>query len=138
MEESLFRKNSMEHISSPEQLNDYLRVTSPAIWVILIAVILLLAGMLVWASFANIDSFATGTAQVEDGRMVIHFDDQKLSEKVEVGMTARVGDTDSVISSVGNSDDGSRFAVADTSLSDGNYSVRVVYRQTQVIKLLFH
>ena len=138
MEESLFRKNSMEHISSPEQLNDYLRVTSPAIWVILIAVILLLAGMLVWASFANIDSFATGTAQVEDGRMVIHFDDQKLSEKVEAGMTARVGDTDSVISSVGNSDDGSRFAVADTSLSDGNYSVRVVYRQTQVIKLLFH
>ena len=137
MEESLFRKNSMEHISSPEQLNDYLRVTSPAIWVVLIAVILLLAGMLVWASFANIDSFATGTAQVEDGRMVIHFDDEKLSEKVEAGMTAKVGDTDSVITSVGNSDDGSRFAVADTSLSDGNYSVRVVYRQTQVIKLLF-
>ena len=137
MEESLFRKNSMEHISSPEQLNDYLRVTSPAIWVVLIAVILLLAGMLVWASFANIDSFATGTAQVEDGRMVIHFDDEKLSEKVDAGMTAKVGDTDSVITSVGNSDDGSRFAVADTSLSDGNYSVRVVYRQTQVIKLLF-
>ena len=137
MEESLFRKNSMEHISSPDQLNDYLRVTSPAIWVVLIAVILLLAGMLVWASFANIDSFATGTAQVEDGRMTIHFDDEKLSEKVEAGMTAKVGDTDSVITSVGNSDDGSRFAVADTSLSDGNYSVRVVYRQTQVIKLLF-
>ena len=69
--------------------------------------------------------------------MVIHFDDEKLSEKVEAGMTAKVGDTDSVITSVGNSDDGSRFAVADTSLSDGNYSVRVVYRQTQVIKLLF-
>ena len=45
MEESLFRKNSVEHISSPEQLNDYLRVTSPAIWVVLIAVIILLAGV---------------------------------------------------------------------------------------------
>ena len=56
MEESLFRKNSVEHISSPEQLNDYLRVTSPAIWVVLIAVIILLAGVLIWASFANIDS----------------------------------------------------------------------------------
>ena len=30
MEESLFRKNSMEQITSPEQLNDYIRVTSPA------------------------------------------------------------------------------------------------------------
>ena len=48
MEESLFRKNSVEHISSPEQLNDYLRVTSPAIWVVLIAVIILLAGVLIW------------------------------------------------------------------------------------------
>ncbi|MBO7422842.1 MAG: hypothetical protein J6T99_05585 [Oscillospiraceae bacterium] len=137
MEESLFRKNSVEHITSPEQLNDYLRVTSPAIWVVLIAVIILLAGMLVWASFANIDSFVSGTAQVEDGKMVIIFDDEKLSEKVEAGMTAMVGDTASVITSVGNSYDGSKFAVADTELSDGSYSTRVVYRQTQVIKLLF-
>ena len=60
MEESLFRKNSMEQITSPEQLNDYLRVTSPAVWVVLVAVILLLAGFLVWASFANIDSYVTG------------------------------------------------------------------------------
>ena len=48
-----------------------------------------------------------------------------------------VGDTASVITSVGNSYDGSKFAVADTELSDGSYSTRVVYRQTQVIQLLF-
>lgn len=137
MEESLFRKNSVEHISSPEQLNDYLRVTSPAIWVVLIAVIILLAGVLIWASFANIDSFVTGTAQVEDGKMVIIFDDQACSGKVEPGMKAVVGDAAYVINSVGNSYDGSIFAVADTDLSDGSYSTRVVYRQTQVIKLLF-
>ena len=137
MEESLFRKNSMEHISSPEQLNDYLRVTSPAIWVVLIAVIILLAGLLVWASFANIDSFVSGTAQVENGKMVITFDDEKFSDKVEPGMTAQVGDTASVITSVGNSENGKKFAVAETGLSDGNYSARVVFRQTQVIKLLF-
>ena len=137
MEESLFRKNSMEHISSPEQLNDYLRVTSPAIWVVLIAVIILLAGLLVWASFANIDSFVSGTAQVENGKMVITFDDEKFSDKVEPGMTAQVGDTASVITSVGNSENGKKFAVAETGLSDGNYSARVAFRQTQVIKLLF-
>ena len=137
MEESLFRKNSMEHISSPEQLNDYLRVTSPAIWVVLIAVIILLAGLLVWASFANIDSFVSGTAQVESGKMVITFDDEKFSEKVGAGMTAQVGDTASVITSVGNTENGQKFAVAETELSDGTYSARVVFRQTQVIKLLF-
>lgn len=138
MEESLFRKNSMEQITSPEQLNDYLRVTSPAVWVVLVAVILLLAGFLVWASFANIDSYVTGTAQVEDGNMVIIFDDPNMADKVEVGMAAVVGDTASTITSIGNSYDGSIFAVADTSLADGSYSTRVIFRQTQVIKLLFH
>lgn len=138
MEESIFRKNSMEHISSPEQLNDYLRVTNPAIWVVLIAVILLLAGMLVWASFASIDSYASGTAVVEDGTMVIHFEESGLAKNVKAGMTATVGETASVITGVGHSEDGSLFAVADTGLSDGNYPARVVFRQTQVIKLLFH
>ena len=43
---SLFRKASVERIQSPEQLNDYLRITNPTIWVLLAAVIVLLAGML--------------------------------------------------------------------------------------------
>ena len=62
MDNSIFRKKSLERISSPESLNDYLHVTSPAVWLILTAVILLLAGMLIWSSVASIDSFATGTA----------------------------------------------------------------------------
>ena len=44
---SLFRKETLDRISSPEQLTDYLRVTNPGIWVVLAAVILLLAGILV-------------------------------------------------------------------------------------------
>ena len=136
-EQSLFRKDSMERITSPEQLNDYLRVTSPTIWVVLAAIILLLVGMLVWASFANIDSFVTGTAQVENGQMVITFDDAALSGNVVAGMEATVGETTAVISSVGHAGDGSLFAVAETSLSNGSYDARVVFRQTQVIKLLF-
>jgi hypothetical protein len=38
---------------------------------ILAAVILLLAGVLIWSSVASIDSFVTATAQVEDGTMRI-------------------------------------------------------------------
>ena len=71
MEESLFRKDSMDRISSPEQLNDYLHVTNPTVWVVLAAVIILLAGMLVWGFFAQIDSFASGTAKVEGGTIQI-------------------------------------------------------------------
>ena len=31
MSEGLFRQESMDHISSPEEMHDYLRVTSPSL-----------------------------------------------------------------------------------------------------------
>ena len=53
---SLFREKSIERIESPEKLNDYLRVTSPAVWVVLAAVILLLVGVCIWGALGHIDS----------------------------------------------------------------------------------
>ena len=38
--QTVFRKKTLDRIASPEQLTDYLRVTNPGIWVILVAVIL--------------------------------------------------------------------------------------------------
>ena len=137
MDNQVFRKKSLEQISSPEQLNDYLRVTNPAVWLLLTAVILLLVGVLIWSSVASIDSFAGGTAQVKDGVMQIHFDDAQIAGSVQTGMTVTVGDTQSVITSIGKGEDGSVFAVAETTLTDGIYSAKVVYRQTQLIRLLF-
>ncbi|MBR0161687.1 MAG: hypothetical protein IJQ02_10460 [Oscillospiraceae bacterium] len=137
-ESSLFRKESMERIQSPEQLNDYLRVTNPSVWVVLAAIILLLVGMLIWSATAQIDSFAAGTAQVQNGEMKLVFDDAQKAESVKSGMTITVGETSSVISSVGRAEDGSLFAIAATNLADGSYPARVVFRQTQVLSLLFN
>ena len=138
MEGSLFRKKSMDRISSPEQLNDYLHVTNPAVWVVLAAVIILLAGMLVWGSFAHIDSFAAGTAKVENGTMTVLFDDEQLAANVEAGMKIVVGESENTVTSVGKTDAGNTFALANTSLSDGTYPARVIFRQTQVLRLLFN
>lgn len=41
MEDKVFRKKSLERMSSPEQLGDYIRVANPGIWLIMAAVILL-------------------------------------------------------------------------------------------------
>ena len=53
---SLFREKSLEAVESPEVLNDYLRVTTPGIWLVLAAVILLLAGGIVWSVFGRVDT----------------------------------------------------------------------------------
>ncbi len=138
MNESLFRKKSVDKVTSPEALNDYLRVTSPAVWMILAAIILLLVGMLVWSTTASIDSFATGTAQVENGNMRIRFDDQRIARNVESGMTVVAGESESRIAGIGTDENGELFASAPTTLADGVYPVKVIFRQTQVISLLFN
>ena len=42
-------------VGSPEELNDYIRVSSPAVWIVLAVVIALLLGALVWAVFGTVD-----------------------------------------------------------------------------------
>ena len=138
MDESIFRKKSLEKISSPESLGDYLRVTSPSVWLILVAIILLLAGILLWSSYASIDSFASGTAQVENGSMRIYFDNEQIARNVKNGMEVRVGETESRIESIGTDAEGRLFASAATALPDGSYPARVIYRQTQILSLLFN
>ena len=64
MENQLFRKTSMDRISSPEQLSDYMRVTSPKLWMILTAVIVLLIGFVVYASTATMESTLSVKAEI--------------------------------------------------------------------------
>ena len=105
---------------------------------VLAAVILLLVGVLIWSATSSIDSFATGTAQVENGVLRIAFDDEHIAQSVQTGMTVKVGETESTISGVGTGSDGRLFATGETALTDGSYPARVVLRQTQILRLLFN
>ena len=55
---SLFREKSLEAIQSPESLNDYLHVTSPGVWLVMAAVIVLLVGLIAWSVFGQIETHA--------------------------------------------------------------------------------
>ena len=127
---------SNSRISSPEQLNDYLKVTSPKIWLLLATVVLLVAGLLLWSSFTTIESYATGTAYAVGGELVVTFDDPQKASKVQAGMELEVGDVKTEVLTVGTSEDGKPVASAHANIPDGSYSVRVGYKSTQVISML--
>ena len=67
---SIFRQKSIERIESPEKLNDYLRVTSPTVWIVLAAIIVLLVGVCVWGVLGHIDSTVKAAVIVSDGGTV--------------------------------------------------------------------
>jgi hypothetical protein len=125
-------------MSSPEQLNDSLRVTNPKVWMLLVAVVLLLVSLLVWSSLTTIESYATGTARAVGGELSVTFDDQDKARKVTPGMEMNVGDVETEILTVGVDGDGNIVASARTTIPDGTYLVRVGYSTTQVLSMLLN
>lgn len=134
----LYREKNITRISSPEQLNDYLKVTKPAVWAVLAAIVLMLVGTLIWGSFAYIGSSVEGIAEVKNGTMTVYFKDGSFAGNVQEGMNVKVGETSSTIIGVGRDQNGRVFAQAETILDDGSYLASVTYKQTQVLSLLFN
>lgn len=71
MQRSVFRQKSLEKISSPQQMNDYIRVSSPSVWMILAAVIVLLIGVCVWGVFGRLDTAVPTGGVCTDGRLTV-------------------------------------------------------------------
>lgn len=71
-EVKLFREKNMDAMSSPEVLNDYLRVTSPGVWLILAAVTALLIGGILWSIFGHINTTAQLAVSSGEGSCVCY------------------------------------------------------------------
>ena len=138
MEKKLFREKSIERISSPEQLNDYLHVTNPGIWILLLCVIVLLAGVFIWASQASIESFITSTGKVESGVLTVKLANVPSDIKIETGMVMTVGDKQTSVTFVGQDDGDTPIAGGNVDLPDGTYETRIRYNQLQILSLLFN
>ena len=82
----IFRKKAVDRVNSPEQLNDYIRVTSPSIWMVLAGVICILAGAIVWGIFGNLYTTVDGAGIVYDRNLTVYI---RTADRpnVEEGMT---------------------------------------------------
>ena len=71
MSNSVFRKSSIDRVQSPEQLNDYIKVSNPSAWIIIIAAIILLGSVLVWSIFGTLEMDKKVTSADENGNAVV-------------------------------------------------------------------
>ena len=44
----IFREKSQDKVGSPEPLNEYIKVASPGIWLVVISLLMLIVGILGW------------------------------------------------------------------------------------------
>ena len=129
---------SARRITSPEQLTDYLKVTSPKIWLVLVAIALIVVGLLLWSGFTTIESYASGTARAVGGELTVTFDDAGKASKVQAGMEMEVGDVRTEVLAIGTDENGQLVASARANIPDGSFEVRVGYKATQVISMLLN
>ena len=159
VENQLFRQKSLDHISSPEQLHDYMRVTSPRLWMILAAIVILLAGFIVYASTANMESTMDIRVSVENFDMgkeeQTEDEAQKVSyiysmmplsmqDTVKVGMEVRIGSGTGKVSWIVTDAEADELTVMIemeqdfTALPDGDYDAVLVLEKTTPISFLWN
>lgn len=83
MEEKIFRKKSIDRVSSPEDLNHYIKSTSPSVWFVLAAIIVLLAGFIVWAAVGTINSGGVCGVEVKNGEFTCVVDENTYKKAKE-------------------------------------------------------
>ncbi|MBE7070524.1 MAG: hypothetical protein E7386_08490 [Ruminococcaceae bacterium] len=147
MDKQLFRQKSIDHISSPEELHDYMRVTSPKLWMLLTAIVVLLAGFIVYASTAHLENTVTVKMDVqsfEDSYTLVNAQLPLTYDNViKTDMKVRLGNENGKVSGVYNNGDGYIFVIVEMDnqhlpIPDGEYDVVVVIEDTTPISFLWN
>ncbi len=96
MSNSIFRKSSIDRMNSPEQLNEYIRVARPGVWLVLAAIILLLIGVIVWSIFGSVTSVVDVAVFADGGDGLVCYIPADSAEDIRAGMTVTIADDTSV------------------------------------------
>lgn len=97
---SLFRKKALDRISSPEELDHYLTVTGPGVWLPLLAVVALLLGAVVWMIFGHLD-VTMGVAVESVGGTVVCYVPEALKDNALQGGEVSIAGTRYALSDIG-------------------------------------
>lgn len=120
-------------MSSPEELNDYLKVTNPGVWAVLAAIILLLLGLLAWACVGTLQTKADAKVIIKkDAAAVVVPDPYTVNE----GMRVMVESQEYPITSTFVDEYGRTVGMANMALPDGTYEGTVVVEETHAIDFL--
>ncbi len=139
MNEEIFRKKSIERAKSPESLDDYIRVSNPGVWLLLVSIIALLIGACIWGIFGRIESTIPVTIFVKDGKAVcdVDFDDISL---VKTGTKVKFENTEAEIKNIGE-----RTEICytcelspDVDLPDGFYEGKAIIKSYSPISFVFN
>lgn len=157
MKREIFRKKSLERISSPERIDSYIKTTSAPSKLIIAAIVLVLAGFTVWGFYGRVELTCSAVTVCRDGIAVCYIgedDAESISGAAEfrIGeksyraekrteVPTRVENTLSEYEAHVGSFNGNDWIYAvtlDKSMSDGIYKTEVSVKKVSPISLLLN
>ena len=87
---ALFNQKAVDRLRSPDDLDKYVHVTNPSVWMLLVACIAMLVGILAWAIFGAVTTNVSATGACINGQALCFLSADDVA-KVKVGNTASVG-----------------------------------------------
>jgi len=94
MDNSLFRKSALDRISSPEQLNEYMKVAGSGVWAVLGGLAVTFIAFFIWGVMGSIPETTevTGTALAPEGGPLAVYCYLQIDEarQLDAGMNVRV------------------------------------------------
>lgn len=138
MNNEIFRQKSIDKVKSPEKLDEYIQVSNPSIWLLLVSIVVLLAGACVWGVFGHVDS-TVKTSVLAEGETVVCYIAEEDELSVQTGMIVEFDDFEAVITEV-DQDGSSCVCVlrSERTIPDGSYEGKVVVDRIRPLSFILN
>lgn len=134
MNNSLFREKSIQKVQSPDNLNEYIRVSNPGIWILLVSIVFLLLGLCIWGCFGQLRTVISVEATCENGVVSCLLPDDNAAG-VQPGMTAELGGRTGTVTQVS----GNECTIEpEEPLADGAYTAEILVETIHPISFLLN
>lgn len=155
MSKNLKNISKSDKVNTPDDLNDYIKISNPSLWVVLIAIIIFLIGILVWGIFGKLYVTVTVPTYVNGGHAISLINDTDI-DSIEEGKKIMINSVDGIIVSksstkekisdpslfgISNTEaisyDSAYFATSNIDIGNGSYEAEIVVDEVPPISFLF-
>lgn len=134
-EKSIFRKESLDRLASPEQVDDYIRIASPGVWFMLTAVLLLLAGVIAWGFAGRLETKLSVEGVSSDGTAVVVIEKEQ-ADSLQTGSKAYSGSCEGQVVRIDEEGNDLSVTVRIPDMPDGAVEVTLVTESVAPVSFL--
>lgn len=85
----------LKKVNSPDQLNQYIRLSNPGVWILLLAIVVLLVGVCIWGYFGKIDT-KIKTVVISDNYTSYLYVKEEDMAKIKNGMQVELNKNENI------------------------------------------